>query len=479
VTDSSLETSTIEEELPAEIGEVLGNYRLESVLGQGGMGSVYRARHTLLGRVAAVKVLSASLAHDEQYVSRFFHEARVVNEIRHPNIVDIIDFIRLEAPRRVAYVMEYLEGPSLGRLLGERRLTPLQATNLCLQLVRALSAVHRRGVIHRDLKPDNLIIIGQIGGDFSESPSLKILDFGIAKSSDSASSSQHRTATGAILGTPAYMPPEQIAGERVSTAADIYPVGAIYAEMLTGARVFSGPALAVMRQKIVGEVPEILIDERVPEGAKIQPLIARCLDADAKRRPSIAELEAALLEILRAQPGAPVPSLPGVRTGEIAPPVSPEAFAPTYTPSPQNAPPPPRSEPAMLDTLGGSKSLPGLTSLRQDRNKPPLLVAGAALALLVIGVATWVAVRGEDEVAELPAAELAAPVIEAPAPPPPVIEPPVVPPPAPPVVAAPEPAPIQKKTTAPKRTKERAPASSPAPSGSRGPLKKRDLPSWE
>lgn len=133
-------------EQPAELGEVIGGYRLDRVLGLGGMGCVYAGTHVKLGRKAAVKVLKRSLAADSDYVSRFFDEARVVNAIRHPNIIDIFDFIETEQPLRVACIMELINGPTLRKVLAGRGLSLLQAINLALQLAAALEAVHSIGV---------------------------------------------------------------------------------------------------------------------------------------------------------------------------------------------------------------------------------------------------------------------------------------------------------------------------------------------
>ncbi len=194
-------------ELP--IGTLVGIYRIESLIGSGGMGAVYRGIHTKLGRKAALKVLSDSLAADPTYVSRFFHEARIVAEVGHPNIIDIHDFIETETPRRVAYVMELVDGPPLSRVLKTVRLSTTQVINITLQLLDALMAVHRINVVHRDLKPDNILVIGALGSDFSAKPCIKVLDFGIAKVN--VPDQQHKTTTGLMLGTPAYMAPEQVA----------------------------------------------------------------------------------------------------------------------------------------------------------------------------------------------------------------------------------------------------------------------------
>ena len=190
---------------PAELGEHLGGYVLEKVLGQGGMGCVYLGTHHLLGRKAAIKVLDSALASDAQFVSRFFHEAKIVNDIRHPNVVDIVDFIQTTDPVRVAYVMEFIEGSAVNEALRERRFTPVQAVNITSQVVQALEAVHATGVIHRDLKPGNILLAANLEEAFDRPNTVKVLDFGIAKSSNS--DAKHRTSTGALLGTPAYMAP--------------------------------------------------------------------------------------------------------------------------------------------------------------------------------------------------------------------------------------------------------------------------------
>ncbi|MEQ8985790.1 MAG: serine/threonine-protein kinase [Deltaproteobacteria bacterium] len=283
-------------ERPAEIGEVIGGYRLQNVLGQGGMGCVYEATHTRLGRRTAVKLLAPSLVSSQEYVSRFLSEAKIVNDVRHPNIVDIYDFIELENPRRVAYVMELVEGPSLGRLLKERRLTLEQAINVTFQLVSALEAVHAVGVIHRDLKPDNVLVLGDLNTDLSAVPSVKILDFGIAKSVDG--DVDHKTVTGSMLGTHSNMAPEQIAANPVSGATDIYAIGEIFYEMITGSRLFSGDRMPMLSQKLLGEVPELVFPADLPAAESVRELIHWCLALDAEERPSIAELANALSELI-------------------------------------------------------------------------------------------------------------------------------------------------------------------------------------
>ncbi|MFO0724199.1 MAG: protein kinase [Myxococcota bacterium] len=286
----------IDEPLPAELGEVLGGYRLESVLGLGGMGCVYVASHVRLGRKAAIKVLRGSLAADQAYVSRFFDEARVVNAIRHPNIIDIFDFIETEQPLRVACIMELVEGPTLRACLQKSALSLEQATNMGLQLTSALEAVHRVGVVHRDLKPDNVLMCGDLDGDFSPIPSIKILDFGIAKVRMSGDAG--RTTPGLVLGTPAYMPPEQIGGQEVSAASDIYSMGILYYEAIAGRRLFTGEPTGILRRKLLGEVAELVLPEGTPAQDEIRALVQSCLATDPKDRPNLAEARSALETIL-------------------------------------------------------------------------------------------------------------------------------------------------------------------------------------
>jgi len=190
-------------DLPAELGEVIGGYRLEEVIGRGGMGCVYRASHLKLGRKAAVKVLAANLARDAHFVARFFQEARIVGEIGHPNIVAILDYVDAEQPRRVAYVMELLEGSTLRAILAARPLSMTQAIPIALQISEALRAVHALNVVHRDLKPENVFVVAASDTDVPARPSIKILDFGIAKVHDPRSPIE--TEAGVTMGTPAYM----------------------------------------------------------------------------------------------------------------------------------------------------------------------------------------------------------------------------------------------------------------------------------
>ncbi len=279
-------------------GEVLGAYELVRRLGSGGMGDVYLGRHVRLGREVAVKILKPEFASQADIVQRFFQEAKVVNEINHPHIVEIHDFV--EEPGRGVYcVMELLQGHALVDVLAQQGSLPVQrAANLFAQVCDALEAAHRRGVVHRDVKPDNIFVsAGPDGRDF-----VRVLDFGIARRLTPGHS---RTEVGAVLGTPYYMAPEQAAGRPVDARADVYSVGVALFEALTGTAPQNLGNPAPLRQTRSGEV--------VPEPLAV--LLQRCLKLDPSMRPgSAAEVRDALLSIA----GARVAARPGTDAIEAA-----------------------------------------------------------------------------------------------------------------------------------------------------------------
>jgi eukaryotic-like serine/threonine-protein kinase len=221
------------------IGKHLSNYEIVSLLGEGGMGTVYLALHPIMGRKAAVKVLKPELARDEGLVTRFFNEARAANAIRHPNIIDIIDVGMLPEESVPYMLMEFLEGESLATRL--ERTKPLAvdvAVEIGFQTASALAAAHSKGIVHRDLKPDNLFLVPD--ETLTRGERVKVLDFGIAKLRDDLRGSSMKTRTGAIMGTAVYMSPEQCQGliEKIDHRTDIYALGIILYEMLCGAPPF-------------------------------------------------------------------------------------------------------------------------------------------------------------------------------------------------------------------------------------------------
>jgi serine/threonine-protein kinase len=190
------------------IGQTLGSFHVLSLLGEGGMGRVYLAEHVLIGRRAAIKVLAADIASKEDLVSRFFTEARAVNDIRHPNIVEVTDFGTFGNQPYI--VMELLDGETLEqRLLRVKTLDPSATVRVVAQIAAAVGAGHDHDMVHRDLKPANIFLRNH--PDYPDF--VKVLDFGIAKLVARDRNVQHHTEMGAIIGTPAYMSPEQCLGD--------------------------------------------------------------------------------------------------------------------------------------------------------------------------------------------------------------------------------------------------------------------------
>jgi serine/threonine-protein kinase len=274
-------------------GDILGSYQLERLLGEGSMGQVFQARHVRLGRQVALKVLRSAFAHDSGFVQRFFQEARAVNQINHEHIVEIFDFIEDVPNGRVYCVMELLRGQSLSALLKEEQLSVARIRRMLVQVCAALGAAHQLGVVHRDIKPDNLFVIHK--GE--QADFIKVLDFGVAKLLTSEATSG--TMDGTIIGTPTYMSPEQAAGLPVDQRADIYAVGTVLYEMLRGQPPFQAPNFGQLMVKILTEPPPPLpshtpLGEPVP--AALAQLALRCLAKEPAERPQqLSEVVTALL----------------------------------------------------------------------------------------------------------------------------------------------------------------------------------------
>ncbi len=288
-------------EKPEErIGQVLGSYRLVELLGRGGMGFVYRAEHVKLGRPVALKLLRADYAKRRDSVARFFQEARTVNRVRHRNIVDVTDFVELD-DGTTFIIMELLEGKSLGRWAKETVSVP-RALALLVQICDGLAAAHAVGVIHRDLKPDNIFVIPT--GDGAEI--VKLLDFGVAKllhRDDDDHDLGLQTQAGSVIGTPAYMSPEQAGGMPVDGRADIYSLGAIMYELFCGQPMFKGKSFGEYVRKHLAETP--VAPRATPGGAgmdeRLEAVIMRCLEKEPDHRyQALPELRDELLHLLGA-----------------------------------------------------------------------------------------------------------------------------------------------------------------------------------
>ncbi len=264
------------------VGEVLGNYRLTSELSSGGMGTVYRAQHELLGRVAAVKLLRPELSSNDVLVQRFFNEAKAATAIRHPGIIEVYDFGYTEDGR--AYlVMEFLDGePIATRLQRRGRLTELEAAAIARGIASALKAAHAMGIIHRDLKPDNVFLVPDPDGTGDR---VKVLDFGVAKLADPSPTNVRHTQTGALMGTPLYMAPEQArAAGTIDERADLYSLGCMLYEMLVGKPPFVAEGAGeIIAMQLFGQVqpPTERLASLTPE---MNGIVMRLLEKDPHDR---------------------------------------------------------------------------------------------------------------------------------------------------------------------------------------------------
>ncbi len=266
------------EPLDPLVGVVIDEkYRLDAAIGAGGMGSVYRATHLHMNATVAVKLLNKSLTGDQQAVERFRREAQAAARIRHPHAVSVTDF-GVGNTGHVYIVMEYLEGTDLrARLVKDHVIRPAEAITIILQALGAIGKAHSKGVIHRDLKPDNIWLTRD---EETGQPSVKVLDFGIAKLQDHKGSGA-LTQHGMIVGTPQYMSPEQVQGEELDARSDIYSLGIVLYEMLCGRPPFKSDNAFVIANKHVNERPRP-IDDVNPDVPR--PLAAAVMRALAKQR---------------------------------------------------------------------------------------------------------------------------------------------------------------------------------------------------
>jgi len=234
------------------IGEVLDErFAIEEVLGEGSMGRVYRAKQTSVDRDVAVKTVHPDHATDEETVKRFHREARAISEFSHPNIVRLVDFGQ-DLDRGTLYLaMEYIDGYSVRALVDRGRLTPAFTVHLGIQVAGALAEVHSHEVVHRDVKPENLMIVPLTDGRVE----VKLLDFGIAHA---LRAPQNLTETGAVFGTPHYLSPEQAQAEEVGPYSDVYSLGAVMFAMLTGRHpVDAEDPMEVMVGHVRGKIPSV------------------------------------------------------------------------------------------------------------------------------------------------------------------------------------------------------------------------------
>lgn len=255
------------------VGRTLGGrYRIEKKIGGGGMATIYKASHDLLGRKVAVKFLDPQLATDPMQKERFLREARATNRIKHEHIVDISDYG--EEDGYVYLVMELLEGEPLAAVIARGPIPPRAAIDYLTQTARALGRAHELEVIHRDLKPENIFVTRKDGR-----PHVKLLDFGLAHVHNEV----RLTALGSIFGTPEYMSPEQARGQPVGPASDLYALGVVFFEMLTGDIPFHGSTAELIVKHLKATAP--LVSSVVPgTPAELDAIVAKLLQKDPARR---------------------------------------------------------------------------------------------------------------------------------------------------------------------------------------------------
>jgi beta-lactam-binding protein with PASTA domain len=357
----------------AELGRVLaGRYRLEQVLGQGGMATIFRATDSKLGREVAVKVLRPEFGSDAQFVERFRHEAQAAASLSHPNIVQVYDFGT--DPAGPYIVMEQVTGGDLSVALGEHgALPPTAVARIGQQVADALAAAHARGLIHRDIKPGNILL--------SPDGRVQVADFGIAH----VAARSPVTSTGITLGSVLYFSPEQARGDTASPASDIYSLGLVLYELLTGQRPFSGDSpAAVAVARLSGSVPSPTL-VRADTPPALDAIVRWCLAIDPAARPSASELSMALTRFVADPSGA-------------------AAFAAVGAVPGAGVPAPIAGSMAPGQPVPGSLGQPAVTDPGHSRSGP-LAWAAAGLGLLVIvasGILLFVLFSGIGDSAAAP-----------------------------------------------------------------------------
>lgn len=271
------------------VGTVIdGRYAIEAVLGEGGMGVVYLARHRMIDKKVALKILRADMMHDLEMVQRFINEARAASSIGSAHIVNISDFGQTPAGATY-FVMEFLDGRSLGALVHQGRIPPVRLAHIARQMGEALAAAHDAGIVHRDLKPDNVMLVRQ--GDDPEF--VKLLDFGIAKVTSISPEEKKLTRAGAVFGTPHYMSPEQAEGATVDHRSDIYSLGIILFEMAASQVPFDAESFMGILSQHMHKAPPAFesLDPPVHVSPGLKAVIYKCLQkSPALRYQSMLEL---------------------------------------------------------------------------------------------------------------------------------------------------------------------------------------------
>jgi len=371
--------------MPLQPNAMLGPYQIIGTIGEGGMGVVYRAKDTRLGREVAVKVLTQVAFSDRERLLRFEQEARATGMLNHPNLLTVYD-VGSDDDGNPFLVTELLEGETLRSRLDRGPLSPRRAVDAALQMAQGLAAAHEKGIVHRDLKPDNIFL--------TRDGRLKILDFGIAKltnaRSDGPTFEMAATEPGMVLGTVGYMSPEQVRGEPVDHRSDLFSLGTIFYEMLTGTRAFRRNSAIETLSAILKEEPPDLAELVPAIPSALEKIVRHCLEKDREHRFTSAQDLAFNLETLASMSGTA--TLSG-----MAHPAN--ATGVTRVPST-----PPTATSAMRTT---STAAPTTRTMARPLTKPKRRVSPVLLALLYVAsiagaaYATWMfAHRNNEEVIE-------------------------------------------------------------------------------
>jgi serine/threonine-protein kinase len=367
-----------------------GRYRVLHRLGSGGMADVFLAEDDQLGRKVALKLLHRRFSEDPGFVERFRREAQSAAGLQHPNVVSVFDRGAYDGTYYIA--MEYLPGRSLKQLIrDEAPLDPVRAIDITIQILKAARFAHRHGVIHRDLKPHNVIV--------DEAGHAKVTDFGIARAGAS-----DMTETGSIMGTAQYLSPEQAQGHAVSASSDLYSVGVVLYEMLTGKVPFDAEAAVTIALKHVSEAPTAptQVNPRIP--LELEQVVLWSLNKNPADRPRdadelIAALESARAAILGGAPGERTASMAAVAA--LGVPVGGTGLPPAQGANVAGGSPvqPPEAYPVSpYDTGAGPPATPPSEEQRKRRRRWPWIALAAALLLVGGGVAAYLLTRPKQVV---------------------------------------------------------------------------------